>query len=987
LASNQPGITTPSAAYFFIPLFSGLRIRQILLLIISVLSLIAISAISWSAIQVLNQNEVAEQLVWDNAAVEQALSLNILLARERGFTAGMLANSEYYNSETRQDLLTLREKTDKSLRLLQGSLKGRSGMLGVVAINEQLEVISRSLADNRQKVDLSLDHHEITITANGWVAAVTRYIENVYRVSRTISAPVNEEGRTAGYGIASKEIFFSLSEDLGRDRALLSMVIAQHRPLLPNEYEQLSNYQYGIQAAFNKIDRMLLNFPRTSAITLARLELQHTYKREYQTLRDDVIQSSQAGRSYPVNTVEWFGRATKGVDAVLRLSSAIDLHINRDIKLIKSNADNTMMAFFAVLVLVMIVFAFAFIVIHRRILVPLGELEFSAKTIGNGDFSRATQISGHDEFCEVAEAFEIMRVNLIDDRRERSDKAEDELRKLSTAIEQSVSSIIMTDTAGIIEYVNPQFYRTTGYNVDEIIGYNSSLLNSGETDEITCADLWSTIKQGLVWHGELLNKKKNGELYWEMVSISPVRNRDDKITHFISIQHDISKRKALEERLNFMAYHDKLTELPNRALLADRFTQVVAHAQRHEGTKVALLMMDLDRFKVINDSLGHSAGDQLLIEVAKRLKHATRSCDTLSRHGGDEFVMLIEDIVNIEDLVDIVKRLEEALVAPFIINEQDLHISGSMGISIWPDDGKDMDTLLTKADTAMYHSKEEGGEKFQFFTSEMNKKISQRLHLENDLRKAIDNQEFELYYQPQVCLTSGRLTGTEALIRWNHPERGLIPPVQFIPLAEDTNLIKPIGLWVLQTACQQLVKWKKAGQKEMSMAVNVSVRQLDDPHFIAGLTAALQESGLDPADLEIEITESAVMSQPEKMLDVLNAIKRLGVKLALDDFGTGYSSLSYLRDFPFDKLKIDRSFIKDIVEKPEDLVIAEAITTMAHTLNMRVLAEGVETDVQASHVRSCFCDEMQGYLISRPVPAGELEQLMHQKHHAFAEPA
>jgi len=985
LASNQPGITTPSAAPPFALLFPGLCIRQILLLIISVLSLIAISAISWSAIQVLSQHDAAEQLVWDNVAVEQALSLNILLARERGFTAGMLANSEYYKSETRQDLLTLREKTDQSLRLLKGSIEARPSLLGVVAINDQLAAVSRNLADKRQKVDLSLGHHKVTITANGWIAAVTRYIEDVYRISRTISAPVNEDGQAASYGIASKEIFFALSEDLGRDRALLSMVIAEHRSLLPSEYEQLSNYQYGIQAAFNKIDRMLLNFPRTSAITLARLELRHTYKREYQTLRNDVIQSSRAGRTYPVNTVEWFGRATKGVDAVLRLSNAIDLHINSDINTIKSNADNTMMAFFAVFVLVMIIFAFAFIVIHRRILVPLGELEFSAKTIGNGDFSRAAQISGHDEFCKVAEAFEIMRVNLIDDRRERSNKAEDELRKLSTAIEQSVSSILMTDTTGVIEYVNPQFYRTTGYGVDEVIGKNSSILESAETDAETFADLWSTIKQGLVWHGELLNKKKNGELYWEMVSISPVRNRDEEITHYISIQHDISKRKALEERLNFMAYHDELTELPNRALLADRFTQVVAHAQRHEGAKVALLMMDLNRFKMINDSLGHSAGDQLLIEVAKRLKHAMRSCDTLSRYGGDEFVMLIEDVTNIEDLVEIVKRLKGALAAPFIISDQELHVSGSMGISVWPDDGVDMDSLLTKADTAMYHAKDEGGEDFQFFTDEMNKKISQRLHLENDLRKAIDNQEFELYYQPQVCLTTGRLTGAEALIRWNHSELGLVPPIQFIPLAEDTALIKPIGQWVLETACQQLIKWKKAGQTEMSMAVNVSVRQLEDPHFIAGLTAALSESGIDPADLEIEITESAVMSQPEKMLAVLDAIKRLGVKLALDDFGTGYSSLSYLRDFPFDKLKIDRSFIKDIVEKPEDVVIAQAISTMAHTLNMRVLAEGVETDIQASHVRSCFCDEMQGYLISRPVPAGEFELLFHQPHPVFAE--
>ncbi|MCW8956230.1 MAG: EAL domain-containing protein, partial [Gammaproteobacteria bacterium] len=760
------------------------------------------------------------------------------------------------------------------------------------------------------------------------------------------------------------------------ERALISAVIAQNRPFSQQEYQQLDIYQHTSQLIEKRLNVVLTYFPNTPEITLAQSDLQRTYKQDYQVLRSAIIQSSQAGQPYSVNATEWFDQATEAVNAILNLSHAIDLHINEDIETIKAGARYTVIALFATMLLVVIVFIVAFIVTYRRILMPLSELEYSANTIAKGNFSQAIHVVAHDEFGDVAQAFEVMRNYLLNDR-ERRQKAEDELRKLSTAIEQSVSAIIITDTNGITEYVNPQFLATTGYDADEVVGQKFSMLNSGKTTHATFVNLWNTIKQGKVWQGELFNKKKNGELYWEMVSISPVRNRQGQIAHYIGIQHDITERKALEQRLNFMAYHDDLTKLPNRILLADRFKQLTTHAQRLDN-KIALLILDLDRFKIINDSLGHRIGDQILIEVARRLKNTARSCDTIARYGGDEFVILADGFTSIEALIDLAKRLVDAFTGAITVEEHQLHVSTSIGISIWPDDGEDMDTLLSHADTAMYHAKDLGRGQFQFFTDELNLQTSQRLRLENDLRGAINNQELELYYQPQVHLASGKIIGSEALIRWNHPEFGLISPIHFIPLAEETNLIRPIGEWVLRTACEQAIQWNNAGHPDLSMAVNVSVRQLDDPGFIPCLTAILQNSELDPARLEIEITESSVMNQPDKMLEVLNIIKQLGVKLALDDFGTGYSSLSYLRRFPFDKLKIDRSFIKEITHKPEDAAIAQSIGEMAHSLNMTVLAEGVETDIQAAYMRRGTCDEIQGYLISPPVPVQEFEQLLNR---------
>lgn len=952
----------------------NLRIRQLLLIVLGMLSLIAVMGLGLNATQAFNQYNNAEQMAGSNAISQQALLLNSLLARERGLTAALLASPDNLNTTTRQHLFRTRADSIRGLQQLFRELEERSTQPNIPTISQHLEEISQRLTLIRLQVDRSLNDNEPVITSSEWIAILSELIEEIAIINLIILVPTEEEDHAIRYGLFLSELFFTISENAGRERALISMVIAQQRSFSTEEYGLLDNYQH-ISALINKRMGVVLSlFPQTPSLIQAQADLNTIYHQRYQALRSTVLQHSRSNQPYPVNAIEWYNQATEAVDSILNLSHTVSLHFTEDIDAIKTQARYTVIALLGVLILVVAVFIFSSVATYRRIVIPLQELESSAYTIGKGDFTNRIRIQTNDEFGELGNAFEIMRLNLLGDNALRQ-SAENELRKLSTAIEQSVSSIVITNIDGTTEYVNPQFHKTTGYTADEVIGRKFNFTKSGETPKAIYADLWNTIKNGQVWHGELCNKKKNGEMYWDLVSISPVRNKQGEISHFISIQHDITERKELEQRLNFMAYHDELTELPNRTLLADRFDYLVNQARRSDN-KLALLLLDLDRFKFVNDSLGHSIGDQLLLNVSKRLKSCSRDIDTIARYGGDEFVILADGFSGPEVITNIAKRITEIINEPMTIDGHVFHISTSIGISIWPDDGTNMDTLMRQADTAMYHAKKLGGDGFQFFTDELNVQASNRLKLENALHNAIQNNQFELYYQPQVSLATGEIVGAEALIRWNHPEIGIVSPLDFIPLAEETNLIQPIGDWVLETACMQAIHWRKNLSSDFLMAVNVSARQLDDEGFFNRLAEILDQSGLPPESLEIEITESSLMHQPDRMIDVLNTITSHGIKLAMDDFGTGYSSLSYLRRFPFDKLKIDRSFINEITHNPEDASIIRAIGEMAHSLNMTVIAEGVETDSQLACLKHRSCDEIQGYLISPPLPAEKFEQLL-----------
>jgi diguanylate cyclase (GGDEF)-like protein len=443
-------------------------------------------------------------------------------------------------------------------------------------------------------------------------------------------------------------------------------------------------------------------------------------------------------------------------------------------------------------------------------------------------------------------------------------------------------------------------------------------------------------------------------------------------------QMELAEIKQAAETMWQQVYHDPLTGLPNRMLFEDRLTLEMAHARR-DKQGLAVMFLDLDHFKLINDTLGHSVGDQLLQDVAHRLRDALRGTDTVARMGGDEFALLLTRVTHAENVARVAQKIFHVLKPPFNFGGHDFHITPSIGITLYPNDGEDTQTLLKNADTALYRAKEQGRNVYQFYTPAMNSKTLERLALENNLRRALERKEFVVYYQPRVKISTKRIIGMEALVRWQHPELGLISPVKFIPLAEETGLIIPLGEWVLRTACEQTKAWQEAGFPPLRVGVNLSARQFQQPNLVERVAQVLKETGLHPHYLELEITESAAMQNAEYTLPVLYYLKEMGIHISIDDFGTGYSSLSYLKKFPFHTLKLDQSFIRDLTTDPNDAMIAKVVITLAHGLKLEVVAEGVETQEQLDFLKQLQGDEVQGYLFSKPLPAEEFEELLRQE--------
>ncbi len=684
----------------------------------------------------------------------------------------------------------------------------------------------------------------------------------------------------------------------------------------------------------------------------------------------------------------------------------------------------------------------------------------------------------------------------ITDRRHADRKT----RVLASALEQTDDAVLITDRAGVIEYVNPAYERTSGYRRDEVLGGKPSVVKSDRHDQAFYRNLWGTILADGVFRDVLVNRRKDGTLYYEQKTITPLKDEAGNITHFVSTGKDItdqrqaeqalrerdarirrmmesniigilfwdasgaisdandaflrmigysraeleqgklrwteltppeyrarderalaeiardgqctpfekeylrkdggrvpvllaaaafegtpdqgvcfvldlSQLKHAEERLSYLAYYDTLTGLANRRSLTDNLRLAMAEADRI-GRLVAVALLDLDRFKIINDTLGHNVGDQLLQEVAERLKTSVRAGDTVARLGGDEFAVVLGSVAQADDIAGVAQKIIEQFAPPFHPAGRELFVTPSIGIALYPSDADTPETLLKNADAAMYHAKESGRNAFRFYTAELNERAGKRLALETALRQALARGELLLHYQPLVDMGSGKIIGTEALIRWRHPELGLVPPLDFIPLAEDTGLIVPIGEWVLNTACAQTKAWQRAGFQNLQMAVNLSLRQFHEGALAETVRRALADSGLEPRCLDLELTESMLMRDPERTVAVMQELKRLGVSFSMDDFGTGYSSLSYLKRFPLDTLKIDRSFVRDITTDPNDAAITQATIVMAKSLGLTVIAEGVETKEQLVFLKRHGCDAAQGYYFSRPLPPEELGELL-----------
>ncbi len=552
-----------------------------------------------------------------------------------------------------------------------------------------------------------------------------------------------------------------------------------------------------------------------------------------------------------------------------------------------------------------------------------------------------------------------------------------ELKRAALVFETSQELILLTDAGGRIISVNQVFEEMTGYTPEEVIGQNPRLLASGRHTPEFYAAMWQAINTQGKWQGEVWNRRKSGDVFPVWLTISAYRDAQGKVLNYVGVSSDISERVAAQERIRQLAYFDSLTNLPNRRLLQDRAEQALASAER-EGKQVALLFVDLDHFKTINDSLGHSAGDRLLGEVAQRLQSCVRRMDTVARLGGDEFVVLLTD-VTVEGATEVARKLIYRVARPYQIESHELSVTPSLGISVFPQDGRDFESLLKHADTAMYRAKESGRNGYQFFASEMNVAAIERLTLENSLRQGIERGEFVLHYQPQIDLASGRIVGAEALVRWRHPQLGLVPPGKFIPVAEVSGLIVMIGEWVLSEACRQNRAWQDAGLPAISVAVNISAVQFRSGRIEDNVAAVLADTGLAPELLELELTEGIVMVGANATVETLQRISDMGVKLAIDDFGTGYSSLSYLKRFPIDRLKIDQSFVRDIVTDTDDWAISSAIISMGHSLRLKVIAEGVEHVEQLDMLRRQGCDEVQGYHFSVPLPADEFAVLLQQQ--------
>lgn len=675
---------------------------------------------------------------------------------------------------------------------------------------------------------------------------------------------------------------------------------------------------------------------------------------------------------------------------------------------------------------------------------------------------------------------------------------EGQLRNLSRAIEQSASSVFITDSEGNIEYVNPAFESLTGYAKRDAVGGSPSLLRSDKHDDRFFADMWSTLRRGDVFQGVVVNRKKNGALFYEEKTITPIKDSDGAISHFVStgmdittrihaeeersrlaavleattdfvavldvhgrmlhlnkaarrlwglgededcsrlsirdayaewaarqilgqalpaavregvwsgectlvdtkgreipvsqvfiahydhdgnvqfvstIARDMSEQKRLQEQLIYQASHDALTGVANRAILHDRLHQALSQARRR-GRRAAVLFLDLDRFKRINDTLGHHVGDELLSTVASRIKGLVRQNDTIGRHGGDEFVIIMDEVGGKDDLAVVAKKLRQVFSRPIDIEGQEITLTCSIGIAVFPDDGPDSETLLRRADAAMYRAKEQGRNIWAFYSDEVNGRAQGLLSLEADLGKALQQQQFVLHYQPQVDLDSGRIRGLEALLRWQHPRRGMVSPSQFVPLLEEMGLIGAVGEWVLNSVCSQLCRWQEQGHALVPVSVNVSGIQFRDEGVVETVSAALRNFGIAPELLEVEITESVIMRDDPATIGMLHALGDIGVRLAVDDFGTGHSSLAYLKRFPIDTLKLDYSFVQDVDSDEGAAAIATAIIALGRSLNLRVVAEGVETQAQASFMREQGCHLGQGFLFHRPLPADQVAALI-----------
>lgn len=575
------------------------------------------------------------------------------------------------------------------------------------------------------------------------------------------------------------------------------------------------------------------------------------------------------------------------------------------------------------------------------------------------------------------------RPAILENQRRRKRLNDQSMRILSSAVEQSQSGIIIADCAGVIDYVNPRYTQITGYSKEDAVGRVAELLNNEDLTNVNNISLQEALQLGASWKTFMVSKRRNGEHFWQQVTVSPIHDNMDSLSHIVLNIEDISDRVETQAQMEKLAFYDPLTGLENRRLFRDRLEQGLKHLRRNKKS-MALLFLDLDQFKRINDTLGHDAGDELLCTVAQRLRDCVREEDIVARLGGDEFTILLANISSADDAGLVARKILRSLLEPVTLSTQEVTVSCSIGITIAPEDSMNGSVLMRNADLAMYRAKDQGRNNFQYFTDDMNIESLARMSLENELRVAVSNEDFVVHFQPQIDMVRRRVCGYEALVRWRHEQVDVIPPDRFIPVAEETGLIIRVGEIVLRQACLQLKALQVSGITDQTVAVNLSARQFRDRNLVQMVRRVLAETGLAPQWLELEITESMLMDNIDQAINILSELKALGVAIAIDDFGTGYSSLSYLTQLPVDKLKVDRSFVSNLPDSSRHTAITTAIIAMAQRLNLEVVAEGVETEPQASFLTGHQCNILQGFLFCRPVSADDLPHHMQRMESRFS---
>lgn len=954
-----------------------MTIRRLLYALFGLFALLLAGAGLWQLSDSRSKASAVEWIHMTNRIADVAQQASAALAMERGATAAVLAHEAGPASPLYEEMLRTRaaaESVHASLTELADALARFDPDHPLFDHLREMQGDHRMLLNYRERVDQQLSGGAKGLTVEHWMALMVGYIEQLQELVGVSMLPWNDNIYTHASLPIIKDVLFSLGEYLGRERAMIGAAIARGAPLSEAELASLNDYRVVTLWARRRAESMLVHLPPTTELARARQEFEQALLHRYETLRAAVYAASRNGVAYPVDSQKWYREATAGIDAVVGLSQVIGSQFDLGMDRLRDHASKTRGLLALAFVVLTLLFVLAAHMLRRRVLRPLGVLEQAARTMSSGDLTRPLPRLADDEFGRLGRVFEQMRTALLEDAYRREHDAR-ELRKLNALIQHSASAMIVTDADGIIEYTNARFRTMTGYGNEEAIGRKAGFWQSGMTSQDEYRELWSAARGGRVWEGELINRRKNGEMYWASVTVSPVFGEQGEITHYIGIQNDISARRRIEERLSFLSSFDELTRLPNAASLSRSFVQARV-AAAFSGAQIGLVSLGISHFKRINDSMGRDVGDQLLREIAQRLNSCALAHDTVARVGGTEFTLLVTNATDLAEIQERVEHVIETTNLPLVIQGERLKPCVKAGVSLMSGNGDSLEAMLRKASVALHHA-EQRGMNCCFYSDVLDRDALERLSLENALRQALENNKLELHYQPKVDIASGRVVGVEALARWFDPGGGeYVSPARFIPVAEESGLIAYLGAWALREACRQNRAWQLAGLPPMVVAVNLSAVQLRQADLVDIVVEVLKDSELDPCWLELELTESALMEDPDQANRVLARLKALGLRLAIDDFGTGYSSLSYLSRFPVDQLKIDRGFVSSITTDRNAAAISTSVVALAHQLDLKVIAEGVESAEQLDFLARHGCDEIQGYYCSPPVPARQLQALV-----------